>query len=112
MVLFVLEIIILKALLKNSQNDCLILKSIGMEQTVLKRIHYNTLLCYALTAFVLMAAASLLANHFIPKVHNLMIYYRPQYFLLLFVFNMTAALLTAFFHNRYLAKLLLAGREY
>ena len=112
LVLFVLEIIILKALLKNTRSDCLILKSIGMEQTVLKQIHYNTLLCYALTAFVLMTVASLLANQWIPQVHNLMIYYRPHYFLLLFVFNMIAAFLTAFFHNRYLAKLLLAGREY
>ena len=111
-VLFVLEIIILKALLKNSRGDCLILKSIGMEQTVLKQIQYNTLLFYALTGFVFMSAAALLANHFISQVHNLMIYYRPQYFLLLFVFNITAALLTAFFHNRYLSKLLLAGREY
>lgn len=108
-VLFVLEIIILKALLKNSCNDCLILKSIGMEQTILKQIHSHTLLCYALTAFCFMVLVSLLANQCIPQVHNLMIYYRPQYFLLLFAFNITAALLTAFFHNRYLEKLLLAG---
>lgn len=111
-VLFTLEIIVLKALLKNSRGDCLILKSIGMEQTVLKQIHYNTLLCYALTAFVLMTAVALLADRFISQIHNLTIYYRPEYFLLLFVFNITAALLTAFFHNRYLAKLLSAGREY
>ena len=111
-VLFILEIIILKALLRNSRNDCLILKSIGMEQTILKQIHYNTLLCYAFTAFVLMLAVSFLANQCIPSVHNLMMYYRPQYFLLLFVLNITAALLTAYFHNRYLAKILLAGREY
>ena len=112
LVLFVLEIIILRALLKNSGNDCLILKSIGMEQTVLKRIHRNALLCYALAAFALMAVTALLATRFIPQIHNLMIYYKPEHFLLLFVLNITAALLTAFFYNRYLAKLLLAGREY
>lgn len=111
-VLFVLEIIILRALLKNGRNDCLILKSIGMEHTVLKKIHKTTLLCYALTAFALMLGTVLLANRFIPQVHNLMIYYRLKHFVLLLLLNLTAALFTAFSYNRYLSKLLLAGREY
>ena len=112
LILFVLEIIILRALLKNGKNDCLILKSIGMEHTILKKIQKNTLLCYALTAFALMLGAVFAANRFVPQLHNLMIYYRPAHFVLLFILNLTAALFTVFSYNHYLSKLLLAGREY
>ena len=111
LVLFVLEVFILKALLKNGKNDCFILKSIGMEHQVLAGVQRNTLLFYSTIAFVIMVAVAFVLNHYVPQVHALMVYYRIQHWALLLGLNWGAVLITAWTHNRYLKQLLVAGIE-
>lgn len=110
-VLFVLEIIIVNALLRTGRKDCLILKSIGMEQTVLREMNCITFLCYEFIAFGIMLAGAVTAAQFVPQVKALFIYYRFYHFLILLALNLFSALLTVFWYNLSLGRQLRAGKE-
>lgn len=110
-VLFVLEIIIVNALLRTGKKDCVILKSIGMEQKVLKRINRGSFLCYEAAAFVIMLAAAAVSSRFVSQVRALFIYYRFYHFLILFALNVGAALIAVLWYNWGLGRQLQAGKE-
>lgn len=110
-VLLVLETFILKALLKNGKNDCLVLKSIGMEQQILGRVQINTMLCYCVMGFVPMFIVAWILNEYVPQVHALVVYYRIYHWVILLAMNLMAVFVTACLHNRHLKQLIVAGIE-
>lgn len=110
-VLFVLEIMIVKAFMKTDKNNALILKSIGMNQKTLSYMNGFTLLSYHTIAFGVMLMLVAFVGKKIPQFNRLLIYYRGCHIFILLVISMAAVFVTVMLYNRYLARLLKAGSE-
>lgn len=111
LVLFVLEIIIVLAFIRNEKKSDLILKSIGMKQRILTLMRGYALVCYTTIAFGLMMIGVFTIGRGVAQVENLFIYYRFYHVMLLFVLNIGAMVLTTLLYNRSLMKSLRAGSE-
>lgn len=111
LVLFLLEVIIVLAFIRNEKKDDLILKSIGMEQHTLTLTRGYTLICYAGIAFILMLICVFTIGRSITQIENLFIYYRFYHVVLLFVISTGAMLSTTWLYKRTLMKSLRAGSE-
>lgn len=104
-VIYILEISVIKSLLKFKKNDFIIFKMIGMSDLEIKKINYIELFAYSLTAviitFLIVFILSLLNISF---VNGLLKYYTFLNFLVFFLVNSSCALLIAHGFNKYLSK--------
>lgn len=110
-VLFVLEIIIVMAFMKNEKSSDLILKSIGMSQKTLTYVKGYTLCSYSVIAFGVMLLLVFTLGAGVSQIKDLLIYYRIYHVLILFVISIGAMLVTTWWYNKYLARFLRAGSE-
>lgn len=111
LVLFLLEVMIVLAFIRNEKRSDLILKSIGMQQHTLTLTRGYALVCYVGIAFILMIISIFTIGRSIAQIEHLFIYYRFHHVILLFVISVSAMILTTWLYRRTLMKSLRAGSE-
>ena len=100
LVLLIAETFVVTIFLKKVQTDNYILKSMGMEQTILKRICFNTMFIYSSIAFLLMLVVVFILQLTIPQVHTIWTYYKIKHIIFLFCIHIATALLTDYVYHR------------
>ncbi|MBR2045077.1 MAG: ABC transporter ATP-binding protein [Agathobacter sp.] len=110
-VLLTLEVIIIVAFMRTEKRSALILKSMGMSQSMLSKINQNTLWMYHGIAFLLMLVLVFGFGNWIPQIKAILIYYRFYHVILLFLLCSLAIGVTIGIVNRYLARFVKAGSE-
>jgi len=104
-VISLLEVVIVKSLLKLKKNDFIILRLIGLRQVVIQKINYFEMVFYETCAIVLtIAAVTVLNLNHVTIIVNLVKYYRVQHYCILILFNLLLTLVIACRFNQYLGK--------
>ena len=104
-VISLLEVVIVKSLLRLKKNDFIILRLIGLKQTVIHKINIFEMLIDQACAIVLtIAIVTILNLNDITIIVNLVKYYRIQHYCILILVNLLITLLIAWRFNQYLDK--------
>lgn len=102
---FFLGILLLFSLMKLKRNDFIILKSLGMEHTMVKQINYFDIISGMLTTTIIAVVIAVILHYYeVSYVSNLVKYYRWWNYLVLFVVSAFMAFLIATFFNKHLKK--------
>lgn len=104
-VISILEVILVKSLLKLKKNDFIILRLIGLEQSVLDWMNYYEVAFYQAVAILITILFVLLLNACrVTAIVNLVKYYRLGHYCVLIFLNLTLSFVIALGFNQYLKK--------
>lgn len=103
-IVFLLEILIVRSLLKYKKSDFIILKLIGMTDKTVKFINYYELFIYnALSIIASIIVIMLLYSANISYIVNIVKYYNFIYYLIFILLNSLAVYILSKSYNRYLS---------
>lgn len=104
-VISILEVILVKSLLKLKKNDFIILRLIGLEQSVIHWVNYYEIAFYQVVAILLTILLVMLMNAcHVTAIVNLVKYYRLGHYCVLVFLNLTLSFVIALRFNQYLEK--------
>lgn len=105
LVISILEVILVNSLLKLKKNDFIILRLIGLEQSVIDWMNYYEIAFYQGVAIFITILLVLLLNACqVTVIVNLVKYYRLGHYLMLILLNLTLSFVIALRFNQYLKK--------
>ncbi|MBQ6814341.1 MAG: ABC transporter ATP-binding protein [Lachnospiraceae bacterium] len=103
-VIFFLGIFVLSGMLKMKKGDFFILRSLGLDNTVLKKTNYINIISLTLIADILVLTAVTIMALYNDAVNDIVKYMTPIYYIIVIVLNVGMACLAAYMFNRYLLK--------
>lgn len=104
-VVFVLGVLILYVLMKLKRGDFIILKSLGMEQKVVREINCMDLVSGITITWLIALGIALILNWTGNRyIQDIVKYYRIYHYLLLYLLNVIFALLVGLWYSHHLAK--------
>ncbi|QSX04936.1 ABC transporter ATP-binding protein [Sedimentibacter sp. zth1] len=105
LIIFFLEVLIIKSLLKYKKGDFVIFKLIGMNNKIVSYINYFELLVYQLFAIVCsMVIVWILCLNNVTYIINIFKYYKLSHYIIYVVLNVLVLLILGNSYNKYLKK--------
>ncbi len=102
-IMSILEILILRAIMKIRNKDFLVLGSLGMKHSSVKLINFFEMYCYAVNAMLLIiVAANILSLFHINYLINMIKYYNMFTYAVYIVLNFAVITVTVWLFNKYL----------